>query len=198
MTDKRPAVFLDRDGTINLDAGYIDRLERFELYPFAIDAIRLFKQAGYLVVVLTNQAGVAHGMYGEDFVATLAEYLAERARLGGAQIDGHYYCPHSPDAAVPKYRVECECRKPKPGMARRAAEELGIDLGAVGRHRRPVARHRRGQGRRLPRHPREDRLRRHRGAEAAAGTVRRRGLRRSHRRRRLAARSSGALTPWPT
>lgn len=129
MTDKRPAVFLDRDGTINLDAGYIDRLERFELYPFAIDAIRLFKQAGYLVVVLTNQAGVAHGMYGEDFVATLAEYLADRARLGGAQIDGHYYCPHSPDATVPKYRVECECRKPKPGMARRAAEELGIDLG---------------------------------------------------------------------
>jgi len=126
VTDKRPAVFLDRDGTINLDAGYIDRLERFELYPFAIDAIRLFKQAGYLVVVLTNQAGVAHGMYGEDFVATLAKYLADRAKLGGGQIDGHYYCPHSPDAAVPKYRVECECRKPKPGMARRAAEELGI------------------------------------------------------------------------
>jgi D-glycero-D-manno-heptose 1,7-bisphosphate phosphatase len=129
VTDKRPAVFLDRDGTINLDAGYIDRLERFELYPFAIDAMRIFKRAGYLVVILTNQAGVAHGMYGEDFVATLAAYLADRATRGGAQIDGHYYCPHSPDATVPKYRVECECRKPKPGMARRAAEELGIDLG---------------------------------------------------------------------
>jgi D-glycero-D-manno-heptose 1,7-bisphosphate phosphatase len=129
VTDKQPAVFLDRDGTINLDAGYIDRLERFELYPFAIDAMRIFKQAGYLVVVLTNQAGVAHGMYGEDFVATLAEYLADRVTLGGGRIDGHYYCPHSPDAAVPEYRVECECRKPKPGMARRAAEELGIDLG---------------------------------------------------------------------
>ena len=129
MTDKRPAVFLDRDGTINLDAGYIDRLERFELYPFAIDAMRIFKQAGYLVVILTNQAGVAHGIYGEDVVATLAAYLADRAARGGARIDGHYYCPHSPDAAVPKYRVECECRKPKPGMARRAAEELGIDLG---------------------------------------------------------------------
>jgi D,D-heptose 1,7-bisphosphate phosphatase len=128
VTEKRPAVFLDRDGTINLDAGYVDRLERFELYPFAIDAMRLFKQAGYLVVILTNQAGVAHGMYGEDFVATLAEYLADRARDGGAQIDGHYYCPHSPDAAVPAYRTDCECRKPKPGMALRAAADLGIDL----------------------------------------------------------------------
>ena len=128
MTEKRPAVFLDRDGTINVDAGYVDRLERFELYPFAIDAIRLFKRAGYLVVVLTNQAGVAQGLYGEDFVATLAQHLSDRAALGGAQIDGHYYCPHSPDAAVPKYRTECDCRKPKPGMALRAAEDLGIDL----------------------------------------------------------------------
>jgi len=128
VTEKRPAVFLDRDGTINLDAGYIERLERFELYPFAIDAIRLFRQAGYLVVVLTNQAGVAHGMYGEDFVATLADHLADRAKAGGGQIDGHYYCPHSPDAVVPQYRTDCDCRKPKPGMARRAAEDLGIDL----------------------------------------------------------------------
>jgi D-glycero-D-manno-heptose 1,7-bisphosphate phosphatase len=128
VSEKRPAVFLDRDGTINLDAGYVDRFERFELYPFAIDAIRLFKQAGYLVVILTNQAGVAHGIYGEDWVATLAGYLAERAEEGGGRIDGHYYCPHSPDAALPAYRTDCECRKPKPGMALRAAEELGIDV----------------------------------------------------------------------
>ena len=128
MSEKRPAVFLDRDGTINLDAGYIERFERFELYPFAIDAIRLFTQAGYLVVVLTNQAGVAHGMYGEDWVATLEQHLKDRAREGGGRIDGHYYCPHSPDAAVPAYRTDCDCRKPKPGMALRAARELGIDL----------------------------------------------------------------------
>ena len=125
---KRPAVFLDRDGTINLDAGYVDRLERFELYPFAIDAIRLFRQAGYLAVILTNQAGVAHGLYGEDFVATVAEYLSNRAKLGGTAIDGHYYCPHLPDAEVAKYRVDCDCRKPKPGLALRAAADLGIDL----------------------------------------------------------------------
>ena len=128
MTTKRPAVLLDRDGTINADAGYIDRLERLEIYPFAIDAIRLFRRAGYLVVVLTNQAGVAQGMYGEDFVETTARYLAEQAKLGDTQIDGHYYCPHSPDAVVERYRVDCDCRKPKAGMARRAAEELGIDL----------------------------------------------------------------------
>jgi D-glycero-D-manno-heptose 1,7-bisphosphate phosphatase len=128
VTEKRPAVFLDRDGTINLDAGYVDRLERFELYPFAIDAMRIFTQAGYLVVVLTNQAGVAQGLYGEEFVEELAEHLAQRARAGGARLDGHYYCPHSPEATVEKYRVNCECRKPKPGLARRAAEELGIDV----------------------------------------------------------------------
>jgi len=128
VTMKRPAVFLDRDGTINVDAGYIDRLERLELYPFAIDAIRLFRRAGYLVVVITNQAGVAQGLYGEDFVETTARFLADRAKLGDTQIDGHYYCPHSPDAVVERYRVDCECRKPKAGMARRAAEELGIDL----------------------------------------------------------------------
>jgi D-glycero-D-manno-heptose 1,7-bisphosphate phosphatase len=128
VTTKRPAVFLDRDGTINVDAGYIDRLERLELYPFAIDAIRLFRRAGYLVVVITNQAGVAQGLYGEDFVETTARFLASQAERGNTQIDGHYYCPHSPDAVVERYRVDCECRKPKAGMARRAAEELGIDL----------------------------------------------------------------------
>jgi len=128
VTMKRPAVFLDRDGTINVDAGYIDRLERLELYPFAIDAIRLFRRAGYLVVVITNQAGVAQGLYGEDFVETTARFLASQAERGNTQIDGHYYCPHSPDAVVERYRVDCECRKPKAGMARRAAEELGIDL----------------------------------------------------------------------
>jgi D-glycero-D-manno-heptose 1,7-bisphosphate phosphatase len=128
VTELRPAVFLDRDGTINIDAGYIKRMERFELYPFAIDAIRLFNQAGYLVVILTNQIGVAQGMYGEDFVAAVADHLAERAASGGGRIDGHYYCPHSPDAAVPQYRVDCDCRKPKPGMVLQAASELAIDL----------------------------------------------------------------------
>jgi D,D-heptose 1,7-bisphosphate phosphatase len=128
VTQSRPAVFLDRDGTLNEEAGYVDRLERLILFPYVIDGIRLLRQMGYLVVVMTNQAGVAQGFYGEDFVEESWRYLAERARLGGARIDGHYYCPHSPDAVVEKYRVECECRKPKAGMAIRAAQDLNIDL----------------------------------------------------------------------
>ena len=125
---KRPAAFLDRDGTLNEEAGYVDRLDRLVLYPFAIDAVRLLHDAGYLVVVITNQAGVAQGLYDEGFVEETGRYLAEQARLGGTTIDGHYYCPHSPDAAVEAYRTDCECRKPKAGMAIRAAEELHLDL----------------------------------------------------------------------
>ena len=128
MNDQRPAAFLDRDGTLNEEAGYIDRLDRLILFPFAVDGIRLLQQMGYLVVVITNQAGVAQGLYGEDFVEETRRYLSDRARLGGTHIDGHYYCPHSPDAVVEKYRVDCECRKPKAGMALRAARDLNIDL----------------------------------------------------------------------
>jgi len=124
----RPAAFLDRDGTLNEEAGYIDRLERLVLFPFAVDAMRLLGQMGYLVVVATNQAGVAQGIYGEDFVDESARYLADCARNGGGRLDGHYYCPHSPDAVVEKYRTDCECRKPRPGMAFQAARELNIDL----------------------------------------------------------------------
>jgi D,D-heptose 1,7-bisphosphate phosphatase len=124
----RPAAFLDRDGTINEDAGYIDRLERFVLFPYAIDAIRLLRRAGYLVVVITNQAGVAQGIHSEAAVNTIAAYLSDRARRGATTIDGHYYCPHSPDATIERYRVDCDCRKPKPGLAVRAAADLGIDF----------------------------------------------------------------------
>jgi D,D-heptose 1,7-bisphosphate phosphatase len=128
VTQKRPAAFLDRDGTINVDAGYVDRLERFELYPFAFDAIRLLRRAGYLIVVITNQAGVAKGLYGEDFVEVTAQHLRDCATRSNTVIDGHYYCPHSPDADVEAYRTDCDCRKPKPGLALRAAHDLHIDL----------------------------------------------------------------------
>jgi len=124
----RPAAFLDRDGTLNEEAGYIDRIERLVLFPFAVDAMRLLGQMGYLVVVVTNQAGVAQGLYGEEFVAETAKYIADRAALGGGRLDGHYYCPHSPESVVERYRVECDCRKPKPGMALQAARDLDIDL----------------------------------------------------------------------
>lgn len=124
----RPAAFIDRDGTINEDAGYIDRLERFVLFPFAVDALRLLRRAGYLTVVLTNQAGVAKGLYPESFVEDARRFIDTAGRDGETLLDGHYYCPHLPDADVEAYRRECDCRKPRPGLALQAARDLHIDL----------------------------------------------------------------------
>ena len=124
----RPAVFLDRDGTVLEEAGYLDRLERLAFFPFAIDAVRLLNRGGYAVVVITNQSGVGRGMYEEAFVIRAHQVVDERVRLGGARIDGYYYCPHHPDAEVEKYRLDCDCRKPGPGMLRQAAADLDLDL----------------------------------------------------------------------
>jgi len=123
-----PCVFLDRDGTINEDVGYLDRLERLVLYPACIDAVRLLNRAGFLVAVVTNQAGVAQGLYGEDFVRDLHRHIGQRFRAGGARIDGFYYCPHLSTAAVAEYRKECDCRKPRPGLVRQAEHDLHVDL----------------------------------------------------------------------
>ncbi|MDA1093245.1 MAG: HAD family hydrolase [Acidobacteria bacterium] len=124
----KSAVFLDRDGTVNVDVGHLDRLERLTLFPFAIDAVRLLNQAGFQVVVVTNQGGVAAGMVEESFVVELHELLQRRFEAGGATIAGIYYCPHDPAALVPAYRTTCDCRKPAAGMLRRAAAELDLDL----------------------------------------------------------------------
>ncbi len=124
----KPAVFLDRDGTLVEEAGYIDRVERIVVYPFAVDAVRLLRRAGYLAVVVTNQAGVAKGIFPESFVAEGRRFLADRFAAGGEAFDGYYYCPHLPDATVEAYRCDCQCRKPRTGMVDQAARELGIDL----------------------------------------------------------------------
>ncbi len=126
---KQPCVFFDRDGTLNEDVGYLDRLERLVLYPDCIDGVRLLKRAGYLVAVVTNQAGVAYGLYGEDTVRDIHRHMAARFEAGGAAIDGFYYCPHLVEATVPAYRVACDCRKPLPGLIRQADRDLDIDLG---------------------------------------------------------------------
>ena len=123
-----PAVFLDRDGTLNEDVGHLDRLERLTLFPFAIDAVRLLNQAGFRVVVVTNQGGVAAGMVEERFVVELHELLQRRFAAGGATIAGIYHCPHDPEAAIPAYRRTCDCRKPASGMLRRAATDRDLDL----------------------------------------------------------------------
>ena len=122
------AVFLDRDGTVLEEAGYLDRLERLVFFPFAIDAIRLLNRAGFAVVIITNQSGVGRGMYEEAFVHRAHEVVDERVKAGGGRIDGFYYCPHHPTAEIERYRKECDCRKPGPGMLRAAAADLGLDL----------------------------------------------------------------------
>lgn len=124
-----PAVFLDRDGTLLEEGGYVDRLERLVVFPFSIDAVRLLNRAGFLVVIVTNQSGVARGLYPETFVHQAHDLISRRVADGGARLDGHYFCPHHPSAEIAEYRLECDCRKPAPGLFRRAAADLGIDLG---------------------------------------------------------------------
>jgi D-glycero-D-manno-heptose 1,7-bisphosphate phosphatase len=130
MTDRARAVFLDRDGTLIEEVGYLDRFERLSLFPWSVDAVRLLNQAGYKVVVITNQAGVARGMFAESFVTETHNYLAARMTAGRARIDRFYYCPHHPDGSIEAYRQSCDCRKPLPGMIRAAARDLDIDLAA--------------------------------------------------------------------
>ncbi|MBP7569301.1 MAG: HAD family hydrolase [Acidobacteria bacterium] len=121
------AVFLDRDGTIIEEYGYLNRLDRVTFFPWSIDAIRALNAAGLLVFVVTNQAGVARGYYDEAFVKATHALIDRRVRAGRARIDAFYYCPHHPDGSVAAYRTVCGCRKPAPGMIRRAALEYGVD-----------------------------------------------------------------------
>jgi D-glycero-D-manno-heptose 1,7-bisphosphate phosphatase len=112
----RPAVFFDRDGTLNEDLGYVHRFEDFRWLPGAKDAIRRLNAAGVYVFVVTNQSGVARGMFGEDAVAALHAGMRDELRNIGAAIDDFRYCPHHPDVGADPYRRVCACRKPAPGM----------------------------------------------------------------------------------
>ena len=124
----RSAVFLDRDGTLVEEAGYLDRLERLVFFPYTVDAVRALNAAGFAVVVVTNQAGVARGIVREAFVREAHDHIARRLERGGARVDGFYYCPHHPEASVEEFRKTCDCRKPGAGMFRRAAADLDLDL----------------------------------------------------------------------
>jgi D-glycero-D-manno-heptose 1,7-bisphosphate phosphatase len=121
------AVFLDRDGTLIEEVGYLDRPERVALYPFATDAIRALNRAGVPIVMVTNQSGVARGFFDETVVEAVHRHIADLLARGGAHIDAYYYCPHHPDGRVAEYAVRCECRKPGRALVDRAARELGID-----------------------------------------------------------------------
>lgn len=124
----RPAVFLDRDGTINVEKNYLHRIEDFQFIEGAPEAIKELNRAGYLVLVVTNQSGVARGYFSLEEVDSLHRHLAQRLAAAGAHVDGFYVCPHHPTAGQGELRSVCSCRKGEPGMLLEAAREHGIDL----------------------------------------------------------------------
>jgi D-glycero-D-manno-heptose 1,7-bisphosphate phosphatase len=122
-----PAVFLDRDGTLIEELGYLDRLELLSVFPWTADALRLLKRAGYTLVVVTNQSAIARGIIDEAFLEDVHRELSSRLARGGAVIDRYYHCPHLADAPLEKYRLACRCRKPGPGMIEQACRDMNLD-----------------------------------------------------------------------
>jgi D,D-heptose 1,7-bisphosphate phosphatase len=122
------AVFLDRDGTINEEVGYLRNLEQLKLFPRSAAAIRMLNQRGIKVIVVTNQSGVARGYFGEDFVQEVHGSLQKQLCAEEAHIDAFYYCPHHPTEGLSPYRQVCACRKPEAGMLLQASRDLHIDL----------------------------------------------------------------------
>ncbi len=123
----KPAVFLDRDGTINEQMGYINHTCRFKLLPGAADAIKRLNDAGIPVVVVSNQSGLARGYFPEELLTAVHEKMNTLLAENGAHVDAIYYCPHHPEAKEERFRVTCDCRKPKPGLVLQASEEMGLD-----------------------------------------------------------------------
>ena len=123
----KPAVFLDRDGTMIEDVGYLDAIARVAFYPWTIDSIRAMNRAGLAVVVVTNQSGIARGILDEALVEATHQHLTAMLEAGGACVDGYYYCPHHPRGTVAPFARECDCRKPARGLIDRASGDLGID-----------------------------------------------------------------------
>lgn len=123
----RPAVFLDRDGTLIEERGYLDRLDLLELFPWTTDAIRLLNRSGFAAVVVTNQSAIGRGIIDETFLRQVHDTMDARLAAGAARLDAYYFCPHHPDANLEPYRQACRCRKPQPGMIEQACRELQLD-----------------------------------------------------------------------
>src|ERR1700761_3097332 len=130
MMARRPGILLDRDGTIIVDHGYVGSVDRVDFIDGAAEAIARFNRAGIPRAVVTNQAGVARGMYGLDDVSRVHRHIADYLAARGARIDMFTYCPYHPDGVVEAFARSSEDRKPRPGMARAAAAALGLDLEA--------------------------------------------------------------------
>ena len=126
---KHPALFLDRDGTINAEVDFLTNPDELHILPGTLPALRDAMALGFRLVIITNQSGIARGMLTEERLQQIHETLRHRLHADGVAIDGIYYCPHHPDEGIAPYRTVCDCRKPKPGMLERAARELDLDLG---------------------------------------------------------------------
>src|ERR1043166_9223231 len=128
MTGGRRAVFIDRDGTISEEVGYVNHASRLRVFPFAAEAVRALNERGWLAVLVTNPSGVARGYFREELVGEVHKLLNDELARGGARLDAIYYCPHHPTVGEPPYRLDCDCRKPKPGLILRAASDFDLDL----------------------------------------------------------------------
>ena len=127
---KRRAVFIDRDGTISEEVGYINHPSRFRLFTYSAEAIGLLNSTDWLAILVTNQAGVARGYFSEDLIVNVHDQLKRGLQAGSAQLDAIYYCAHHPSVGEPPYRFDCDCRKPKPGLIDRAVKDFDVDLAA--------------------------------------------------------------------
>jgi D-glycero-D-manno-heptose 1,7-bisphosphate phosphatase len=125
----RAAVFIDRDGTLTEEVGYVNHPRRLRLLPRSGEAVRRLNEAEIAAVVVTNQAGIARGYFSEDMLNAVNASLVAQLKDEGAHLDGIYVCPHHPTEGESPYRMACDCRKPSPGLLLRAATELGLDLG---------------------------------------------------------------------
>lgn len=127
QANPRAAVFLDRDGTITEEVGYVNHLARVQLFPWAAEAIRRLNEAGFRVIAVTNQSGVGRGYFSEKLVRRVHRTIARELARRGARIDAFYYCPHHPTAVVKRYRVHCRCRKPATGMIEEGARKFHVE-----------------------------------------------------------------------
>jgi D-glycero-D-manno-heptose 1,7-bisphosphate phosphatase len=121
------AIFMDRDGTLNEEVGYITDPAQFRLFDFAADAVRRVNEAGWRAIVLTNQSGIARGYFTEEFLRGIHRSMEETLRLQDARLDAIYYCAHHPEFGAAPFRRDCACRKPKPGLIEQAVKDFALD-----------------------------------------------------------------------
>lgn len=125
---KRPAIFIDRDGTINEEMGYINHLKRFVLLPGVGKAVELLNRHGYWVIVISNQSGVARGYFPVELVHSVHSYMKTLLKKEDAIVDGIFFCPHYPNGVIPEYSISCNCRKPATGLIHNACKKFDVDV----------------------------------------------------------------------